>query len=207
MPLDARRAAWRHVMGHEIGFRQIDIATGYEALRDTVEAFRPDAIVHFAAQRSAPYSMLSPGHKRHTLANTTHSLLAALVETGIDAHLVHLGPIGIYGYSGNRTAIPEGYIRVALDPEAEPAEILYPADAGSIYHMSQAQEQLLVAFYCKNDCLRITSLQQGIVWGCSRSASIRRIWTPSWSLCAPISPPPIQRRWRPGYAGGNINAR
>ena len=80
---------------------------------------RPDAIIHFAEQRAAPYSMKSDRHKNYTVnnnVNATHNLLNALVELELDAHLVHLGTMGVYGYSTVGAAIPEGYLPVASRP-------------------------------------------------------------------------------------------
>ena len=132
---------------------------------------RPDAVIHFAEQRAAPYSMKSDRHKNYTVnnnVNATHNLLNAMVEIGLDAHLVHLGTMGVYGYSTVGAAIPEGYLPVGIETESgETAkrDILYPANPGSIYHMTKCLDQLLFQFYAKNDALRITDLHQGIVWG------------------------------------------
>src|SRR3954452_11382195 len=63
-PLGERRAAWREVTGNDIGFHRIDVAHEYELLRDLLAEQRPDAVVHFAEQRAAPFSMKSPRHKR-----------------------------------------------------------------------------------------------------------------------------------------------
>jgi UDP-sulfoquinovose synthase len=132
---------------------------------------RPDAIVHFAEQRAAPYSMRTTQTKRYTVDNNvraTHNLMVALVETGIDAALAHLGTMGVYGYGWSGSApIPEGYLTVKVatpDGELE-REILHPANPGSVYHMTKTLDQLMFAFYAKNDGLRITDLHQGIVWG------------------------------------------
>jgi len=126
-------------------------------------------VVHFAEQRAAPYSMKSAAHKRYTVdnnVNATTNLVTALVASGIDAHVVHLGTMGVYGYGGG-APIPEGYLSVRSDgPEGEiEREILYPADPGSVYHLTKTLDQLIFAFYAKNDGLRITDLHQGIVWG------------------------------------------
>jgi UDP-sulfoquinovose synthase len=170
-PLGARLAAWHEVTGREIGFRRIDVAEEYAELQQFLAEYRPDAIVHFAEQRAAPYSMKSAWHKRYTVRNNvsaTHNLLAALVDSGLDSHVVHLGTMGVYGYGTAGVRIPEGYQRVRMDTmdggEVE-QEILFPANPGSIYHMTKTQDQLLFAFYAKNDELRITDLHQGIVWG------------------------------------------
>ena len=93
-PLGSRLRVWREHTGRTIGFHRIDVAQDYAALRDLIATSRPDAIVHFAEQRAAPYSMKSPWHKRYTVnnnVNATHNLLAAIVEAGIDTHVVHLG--------------------------------------------------------------------------------------------------------------------
>ena len=115
--------------------------------------------------------MKSSYHKRYTVSNNinaTNNLLAAVVEAGSDAHVVHLGTMGVYGYGTAGMRIPEGYleVKVELDNGDEVRrEILHPANPGSIYHMTKTQDQLLFAFYAKNDRLRITDLHQGIVWG------------------------------------------
>ena len=169
--LDQRAAAWREITGRTIGIEILDIARDYDALLALLRDLRPDAIVHFAEQRAAPYSMKSSRHKRYTVdnnVNATHNLLAALVEADLDAHVVHLGTMGVYGYKSAGATIPEGYLSVRLDgPDGEDIEreILYPADAGSVYHATKTLDQLLFAFYAKNDELRITDLHQGIVWG------------------------------------------
>jgi UDP-sulfoquinovose synthase len=169
-PLGERRAVWRELTGREIGFCRIDVARDYADLRDVIADQRPDAVVHFAEQRAAPYSMKSAWHKRYTIdnnVNATHNLLSALVETETDAHVVHLGTMGVYGYGGG-ARIPEGYLRIRMDAgdgtEVE-QEILFPASPGSIYHLTKTMDQLALAFYAKNDGVRITDLHQGIVWG------------------------------------------
>ena len=169
-PLGVRRAAWAELTGRELGFHRIDVAKEYDMLRDLLAELRPDAVVHFAEQRAAPYSMKSPRHKRYTVdnnVNATTSLLTALVETELDAHVVHLGTMGVYGYGGG-LPIPEGYLTVRMDDseggEVE-REILFPPSPGSVYHVTKTLDQLLLAFYNRNDGVRVTDLHQGIVWG------------------------------------------
>jgi UDP-sulfoquinovose synthase len=170
-PLATRVAAWREVTGRTIDVREIDVAHEYDALHALLGEWAPEAVVHFAEQRAAPYSMKSSRHKRYTVdnnINATHNLLAAIVESGFDIHVVHLGTMGVYGYGAAGVRIPEGYLRVRMDRddggEVE-QEILFPADPGSVYHMTKTQDQLLFGFYNKNDEVRITDLHQGIVWG------------------------------------------
>lgn len=170
-PISVRLAAWKELTGRSIEFKNIDAAENYARLLRLFQEEKPDAIIHFGEQRAAPYSMKSSYHKRYTVANNinaTNNILAAIVEAGIDPHLVHLGTMGVYGYGTAGMKIPEGYLPVKIETEDGQEilqEILYPANPGSIYHMTKTQDQLLFAFYNKNDGLKITDLHQGIVWG------------------------------------------
>ncbi len=173
-PMDSiqeRIRIWRDVSGASLGFELINVADEYERLKAFLTNWRPDAVLHFAQQRAAPYSMKSDRHKNYTVnnnVNATQNLLNALVETDIDAHLLHMGTMGVYGYSTVGAAIPEGYLSVDVtleDGSSAEQEILYPANPGSIYHMTKCLDQLLFQFYARNDGLRITDLHQGIVWG------------------------------------------
>jgi len=178
-PMSERLAAWREVSGRHIAFHNFSVAVNYQRLLDLLEDWRPDAVVHFAEQRAAPYSMKSSYHKRYTVENNlsaTNNLLAAIVDSGRDIHVVHLGTMGVYGYGSAGMQIPEGYltVKVETDDGAEvEEEILYPPHPGSIYHMTKTQDQLAFYFYNKNDGVRITDLHQGIVWG-TQTAQTRR---------------------------------
>ena len=167
---ERRLAAWQEVTGQTIHFRNIDIAQEYNELRDAIAEIQPKAIVHFGEQRAAPYSMKSPKHKRYTVDNNingTHNVLCAIVETGLDIHLVHLGTMGVYGYGPAGMSIPEGYLNVHVDikGQSHEIEIPYPPHPGSIYHMTKTLDALLFYYYNRNDQVRITDLHQGIVWG------------------------------------------
>jgi UDP-sulfoquinovose synthase len=169
-PLPERLAAWKEVSGRDIAFHPLTVGKDYDRLLGLIRDVRPDAIVHFAEQRAAPYSMKSAAHKRYTVdnnLNATNDVLAAIVESGQDIHLVHLGTMGVYGYGVAGMKIPEGYLTVRVDTDKgeHAQEILYPANPGSIYHMTKTQDQLFFFFYNKNDGVRITDLHQGIVWG------------------------------------------
>jgi UDP-sulfoquinovose synthase len=170
-PLGTRLAAWKEVTGREIGFQRLNVAEDYDHLLAVIKDYEPDAVVHFAEQRAAPYSMKSSWHKRYTVnnnINATHNLLAAIVESGSDVHVVHLGTMGVYGYGAAGVKIPEGYLRVKIESEDDTyveQEILFPPNPGSVYHMTKTQDQLLFAYYNKNDEVRVTDLHQGIVWG------------------------------------------
>lgn len=180
-PIEERLAAWKEVAGADkaIEFENIDVAQDYEGLLEMLKRQKPDAVVHFAEQRAAPYSMKTPETKIYTVGNNvngTHNLLVAVVESGVDIHVIHLGTMGVYGYGWTGTApIPEGYVKVTIptpDGMLE-KEILHPANAGSVYHMTKTLDQLMFAFYAKNDEIRITDLHQGIVWGTQTAQTSR----------------------------------
>lgn len=169
-PISERIAAWKEVSDRDIKFVHFTVGKHYHRLLSLLQNEKPDAVIHFAEQRAAPYSMKSSWHKRYTVSNNlnaTNDVLAAIVESGLDIHLVHLGTMGVYGYGTAGMKIPEGYLKVKVDTPAGETEqeILYPTNPGSIYHMTKSQDQLLFAFYNKNDQVRVTDLHQGIVWG------------------------------------------
>ena len=170
-PLGKRLNAWEEISGNKIDFYNLNVAKNYQKLLDIIVQFKPQAVVHFAEQRAAPYSMKSSAHKRYTVdnnLNATNNLLAAIVESRQDIHVVHLGTMGVYGYGTAGMKIPEGYLAVKTksdNGDLIDSEILYPANPGSIYHMTKTQDQLLFQFYNKNDDVRLTDLHQGIVWG------------------------------------------
>ncbi len=166
-----RVAAWKDASGKEIRFHNLTIGSEYRDLVLLLQGERPAAIVHFAEQRSAPYSMNGSHGMRYTVQNNlngTHDVLCAVVEAGLyETHIVHLGSIGVYGYRSTGARIPEGYLPVTINANDGPKEIeiMYPAEPGSIYHMTKSQDALFFYYYNKNYGLRITDLHQGIVWG------------------------------------------
>ena len=152
----------------EISYENLDVAHEPKKLLNLIKKYRPSTIIQFAEQRAAPYSMISSDHRRYTVSNNingTHNICDAIVESGMDIHLIHLGTMGVYGYSKDFGGIPEGYLDVTVNSTGKNVDILYPANPGSIYHMTKCLDQLIFQFYVKNWNLRITDLHQGIVWG------------------------------------------
>lgn len=169
-PINKRISTFKKISSKQINFVYLDVAKEYDRLASLIIKERPDVIVHFAEQRSAPYSMKSQFHKRYTVdnnINATNNVLCAIVESGLDIHLVHLGSMGVYGYGTAGIQIPEGYLKIQIEENGikKEEEILYPANPGSIYHVTKTQDALLFYYYNKNDKLRITDLHQGIIWG------------------------------------------
>ncbi len=175
-----RLSAWEEIGGKPMRFLNMDISKQYQKLLNLLIDEKPDSVIHFAEQRAAPYSMKSSFTKRYTVDNNvngTHNLLAAIVESNLDIHVVHLGTMGVYGYGSHRGAtIPEGYLKVEVpqpDGSRFEEEILHPASPGSVYHMTKTLDQLLFLYYNKNDLIRITDLHQGIVWGTNTDATLK----------------------------------
>src|SRR4051794_27762617 len=98
-PLSERLDVWERLTGHTIGLETFTVGEHYHRLLKLIQDELPDVIIHFAEQRAAPYSMKSPSHKRYTVnnnLNATNDALCAIVDSGHDAHLVHLGTMGVY---------------------------------------------------------------------------------------------------------------
>jgi UDP-sulfoquinovose synthase len=169
--MGVRLSTWESLTGNVIEFENINIAQEYDRLVNLIRTHQPDAIIHFAEQRAAPYSMKSARHKCYTVdnnLNATHNTLCAIVESGLDVHLLHLGTMGVYGYGTAGIKIPEGYLNIEIPTDMGDRvqqKILYPANPGSVYHMTKTQDQLFFYFYNKNDGIRVTDLHQGVVWG------------------------------------------
>lgn len=170
-----RVQAWKEVSGKDIKFVNLDVAKEYDLLVQLIKDEQPNSIVHFAEQRAAPYSMKNSKCKRYTVDNNvsgSNNLCCAVIDSEVDAHIVHLGTMGVYGYGTSGGEIPEGYIDVIL-PGGREQNILHPAYPGSVYHATKCLDALLWQFYQKNDNLRITDLHQGIVWGTNTPQTIR----------------------------------
>ena len=165
--VDDRIAVANQLVG-EINFKYLDVAASPIQLQHTIEEYRPHAVVQFAEQRAAPYSMIDDERRRYSVDNNivgTHNILSAIADIDPGIAIVHLGTMGVYGYSKQFGAIPEGYLNVKINSTGSDVDILYPANPGSIYHMTKCLDQLMFQFYVKNWGLNITDLHQGIVWG------------------------------------------
>lgn len=170
--LRERAAAWVEIGGSPLSIHEIDVAEDFSALLTVISDARPDAVIHFGEQRSVPYSMMDSSSGMFTVRNNvmaTTNLLEALIRTETDAHLIHLGSIGVYGYETLGYEIPEGYHTVrhvdatgALGPEHE---TLHPFNPVSKYHLTKALDHLGLAYYAAQHGLRATDLCQGTVWG------------------------------------------
>jgi UDP-sulfoquinovose synthase len=159
----ARVAAVRELTGKEIRFHKGDL-TDYEVVRTVLEKERPDAIVHLAEQRSAPYSMIDVHHAVATqcenLTGTLH-LLYAIKEVCPNAHLVKMGTMGEYGTPN--TDIPEGFFEFEYHGRKD--YLPFPRNAGSWYHWSKVFDSGDVMLAAKIFNLRATDVMQGVIYG------------------------------------------
>jgi UDP-sulfoquinovose synthase len=161
--LHDRLQIWKDLTGHVIDVFVGDM-TDYAFLSGHVRDFEPDAVIHFAEQRSAPYSMIDREHASFTQVNNlvgTLNLLFALREFKTDCHLVKLGTMGEYGTPN--IDIEEGYIRVEHNGRTD--SLPFPKQAGSFYHLSKVHDSHNIMFCCKAWGMRATDLNQGVVYG------------------------------------------
>ena len=162
-PLNERLAVWQRLTGNVIESFVGDI-TDFDFLSSAVQSFEPEAIVHFAEQRSAPYSMIDRKHALFTqVGNVTGTLnvLYAIRELAPDCHLVKLGTMGEYGTPN--IDIEEGYIEIEHNGRKD--VLPFPKQPGSFYHLSKVHDSHNIAFTCKIWGIRATDLNQGVVYG------------------------------------------
>ncbi len=162
-PLVDRVKAWREVSGEDITTYVGDLTDGDVAYH-AVRSFRPDTVVHFAEQRAAPYSMIDRKHAVYTQTNNvvgTLNLMYAIAEVDPDVHVVKLGTMGEYGTPN--IDIEEGWLEVTHHGRSD--RVLFPKRPGSFYHLSKVHDSHNLEFGCRIWGLRVTDLNQGIVYG------------------------------------------
>ncbi len=161
--LAERLKTWQRVSGKTIELFVGDIVD-HDFLTSTMKSFEPEAIVHFAEQRSAPYSMIDRKHAVFTQVNNvvgTLNVLFAIRELAPDCHLVKLGTMGEYGTPN--IDIEEGYIEIEHNGRKD--VLPFPKQPGSFYHLSKVHDSHNMMFACKIWGIRATDLNQGVVYG------------------------------------------
>src|SRR3954447_16693594 len=166
VPIESMRTrvgAWKDITGLTIESFFGDL-TDAEFTHDTLATFRPDAVVHFAEQRAAPYSMIDRKHAVYTQVNNvvgTLNLMYAVSEIDRDIHIVKLGTMGEYGTPN--IDIEEGWLEVTHKGRTD--RVLYPKRPGSFYHLSKVHDSHNLEFGWRIWDLRVTDLNQGVVYG------------------------------------------
>ena len=153
--------------------KRIRVAIGdccdHEFLSDIVRDFAPEAIVHYAEQPSAPYSMMGFKEAQATFANNltaTFNVIWTVVQHAPSCHIIKLGTMGEYGTPN--IDIEEGWIDI--EHKGRKDRFLYPRQAGSLYHTTKVLDTDLLWFYVRLYGLRVTDLMQGPVYGLSTDA-------------------------------------
>jgi len=162
-PLTERLRVWEELTGKKIELFVGDV-TDYEFLVSHFRAFEPEAVIHFAEQRSAPYSMIDRKHAVFTQINNlvgTLNLVFAIQEFAPQCHLVKLGTMGEYGTPN--IDIEEGFISIEHNGRRD--RLPYPKQPGSFYHLSKVHDSHNIMFCSKAWGLRATDLNQGVVYG------------------------------------------
>lgn len=162
-PLAERLRLWQDLTGKDIELFVGDVAD-FDFISSVIRDFEPESVIHFAEQRSAPYSMIDRKHATFTQVNNvvgTLNLLFALHEFQPDCHLVKLGTMGEYGTPN--IDIEEGYI--SIEHNGRKDVLPFPKQPGSFYHLSKVHDSHNIMFACKIWKLRATDLNQGVVYG------------------------------------------
>ncbi len=149
--------------GLKLDAKNIDLRN-FDIFKSLLESVRPDVIVHYAEQPSAPYSMIGAAEGRFTLVNNlevTFNLIQALIQTSLDSHLIKLGTMGEYGTPN--IDIEEGWLEVRHEGRSD--TFLYPRQASSLYHTTKIMDTDLLWFYARTNELRVSDLMQGPVYG------------------------------------------
>ena len=163
LPLGDRLRTWARQTGKSIDLFVGDVMD-YDFLASAVQQSEPETIIHFAEQRSAPYSMIDRKHAVFTQTNNvmgTLNVLFAIREIRPDCHLIKLGTMGEYGTPN--IDIEEGYIEIEHNGRRD--LLPFPKQPGSFYHLSKVHDSHNMMFACKVWGLRATDLNQGIVYG------------------------------------------
>src|SRR5690242_14038141 len=169
--LHDRVKAWGEVAGRPLRLFVGDLRN-YEVVRNALEEFEPEAVVHYGEQPSAPYSMIDHTRAVFTQTNNiagTLNLLWALRDYAPECHLVKLGTMGEYGTPN--IDIEEGFLEV--EHKGRKDVLPYPKQPGSIYHLSKVHDSHNILFACKSWNLRSTDLNQGIVYGIETDEILR----------------------------------
>lgn len=159
-------------LGVNLNFREIDILDR-NTLREFIDEAKPEAIVHYAENPSAPYSMVDDDHAVFVQTNNvmgTLRLLFAMRDLAPGASLVKLGTMGEYGTPLTGRPIFEGLFPADAilkwdDREWSLAGELTPRDPVSFYHVSKVQDTFNVYEACKYWWLRSYDVMQGVIYG------------------------------------------
>ncbi|MCD6490184.1 MAG: NAD-dependent epimerase/dehydratase family protein [Thermodesulfobacterium sp.] len=160
-----RAKIWEEITSKKI-YVHIGDVTNYQFLKFVFEEYKPDVVIHYAEQPSAPYSMISRDKAAFTITNnllSTLNVVYAVKEVNPSCHIIKLGTMGEYGTPN--IDIPEGWIEIEYNGRKD--KFLFPRQASSLYHTTKIQDTDLLCFYVRTWGIRVTDLMQGPVYGIS----------------------------------------
>ncbi|MGI8650184.1 MAG: NAD-dependent epimerase/dehydratase family protein [Rubrobacter sp.] len=160
--VDDRLARWKEMSGNDIKNYDGDLCDA-DFVFEMMDDFKPEAFVHFAEQRSAPYSMIDRAHAVFTQQNNVVgnlNVMYAIQEVVPECHLIKLGTMGEYGTPN--IDIEEGWIEI--EHKGRKDRMLYPKLPGSFYHLSKVHDSANLEFGCRIWGMRVTDLNQGVVY-------------------------------------------
>ena len=160
-----RAGIWKEVTGRTIHVHIGDV-TDYQFLKSVFEEYKPDAVIHYAEQPSAPYSMIDRDKAAITITNnliSTLNVAYAVKEVNPSCHIIKIGTMGEYGTPN--IDIPEGWIEIEYNGRKD--KFLFSRQASSLYHTTKIQDTDLLWFYVRTWGIRVTDLMQGPVYGIS----------------------------------------
>jgi UDP-sulfoquinovose synthase len=163
--LPERAAIFHQMTGQSIAVAEGDCCD-FDLLAEQFQRFVPEAVVHYAEQPSAPYSMIGYDEARTTLSNNlmaTLNVIWAVLRHAPDCHIIKLGTMGEYGTPN--IDIEEGWIEI--EHKGRRDKFLFPRQAGSLYHTTKVLDTDLLWFYVRIYGLNVTDLMQGPVYGLS----------------------------------------
>lgn len=179
LPLPERSLKYKELTGNSMRVEIFD-CQDYEALSNLVKEFKPETLIHYAEQPSAPYSMRGFSESKLTLSNninTTFNVIWSCLQYAPDCHIIKLGTMGEYGTPN--IDIEEGWLEV--DHKGRSQKFLYPRQAGSLYHTTKVLDTDLLWFYVRTYGLRVTDLMQGPVYGLvTPETGINNIFLPNF---------------------------
>ncbi|MDT7861382.1 MAG: UDP-sulfoquinovose synthase [Saccharolobus sp.] len=161
---EERIAAAKKILDVNITFYRADVKD-YEKLYDIIQKHKPDAIVHFAEQRSAPYSMIDVHHANYTFINnitSTINLIYAILKVDPTIHVLKMGTMGEYG-TPNYDILESAFVEVEIKGKKD--KIPFPKWASSWYHWSKVYDTYNLMWANKVWGLTITDIMQGPVYG------------------------------------------
>jgi len=160
-----RARIWEELTGKKIHVHIGDV-TNYPFLKSIFEEYKPDVVIHYAEQPSAPYSMINRDKAAFTITNnliSTLNVAYAVKEVNPSCHIIKLGTMGEYGTPN--IDIPEGWIEIEYNGRKD--KFLFPRQASSLYHTTKIQDTDMLWFYVRTWGIRVTDLMQGPVYGIS----------------------------------------